>query len=50
MSALVFWQELGDNYVRAGTMIGRSDKMYTFDVKRWGTVETVADELVKVIG
>lgn len=47
--AMVLWQEPGDNYVRVGTLLGRSDKMFMFDVKRWGTVEIVTNELIREI-
>lgn len=61
MSDLVFWQEPGDNYVRVGNAaptvtqikvggyegVFRDVDRVVRDVKRWGSVETVNDELLR---
>lgn len=49
MSDLVYWQETGDNYVRVATVVGRDEDLFTNDVKRWGSIEVVPDELIRKV-
>lgn len=49
MSGLVYWQETGDNYVRVGKVVGRDEELFTNDVKRWGRIEVVPDELLRKV-
>jgi hypothetical protein len=61
--AMVLWQEPGDNYVRVGELksiglyggmevrgiLGDAVTVYNCEVKRWGSVEIVRQDLLKVV-